>query len=305
MSTPAPVEARDQKDSKEKGLNLEIKSTLNELGKVLIANGVNPQEVSNAIKNPSQPIPAEWWLIIMKFATMGVGLSIDVAALTVFMKSFSNTKEKLAWLTAVPAMHFILPELSGQASNAIFNPSSLSFIAVASFFILIKKMHSEEKEEGVEEKKEVAGVGGKIMKGIEKVFGGTVVAAGAVSMDALAAGPVITQQSETLGANPEIANGISSAAVLVCTLIAIGLQKHKDKLLQLISEDKAETYGKGLATGAFAWFLLDCLYSGLDSAFGIGLTPAQVNSITAGLAAISPVASVMFSQKQAMLESTK
>lgn len=252
---------------------------------ILLKAGIDPALIAEAKNNPNKPIPRDWWVIIMKFLTMGAGLSIDVAILTVLMERLKTPADKAKWAIAVPGMHWLLPEATGHTASAFLNGWPLSFTATACFVALLYKMHGE----GEEEK-----------KALTATLLGTAAYAGSVSIDAAAAGPGIAQQAAELGITQEIANSIQAfGGVLACTAVAIGLQKYKDRLLEIIDQEKAETYGKALATGAFSLFLFDCLADGLKNLFGANIPPDVQNAAVAGLAAITPVLSYQYLTKEA------
>lgn len=263
----------------------EFQKANNDIERALIDAGIDPALVAEARNNPDRPIPPDWWVIILKFLNLGVGLSIDVAVLTILMQRLKTPGEKLRWGAAVPAMHWVLPELSGRFLGTALTGWPLSFAAVGCFVWLLRSMHSEGEEK-------------ELKSGFAGSWKTVAPAAASVSMDALAAGPGIVQQAAELGITPETANALQAfGGVLACTAVAIGLQKHKDKLLEMVSEDKAEIYGKALATGAFSVFLVDCLMDGLKKLFGADIPPDVQNAAVAGLSAIAPVLSYQISTR--------
>lgn len=266
----------------------EMDDAFKKIEDILIQGGVDPVLIEEARSNPDRPIRADWWAIILKFLTIGVGLSIDVAILTVLMKRMETPADKMKWGISVPAMHWILPEVTGHGAAAIFSGAPLSFTAAACFVVLLYKMHADASEAAIS----------TTQNAVTRTLLGTAIYAGSVSMDALAAGPGIAQQAAELGTTPEIANGIQAfGGVLTCTALAIGLQKKKDRLLELIDEERAEILGKALAAGAFSYFLLDCLMDGLNSLCGGNIPPDIQKAAILGLTAIAPVVSLQYSTR--------
>ncbi|PIR54623.1 hypothetical protein COU74_05025 [Candidatus Peregrinibacteria bacterium CG10_big_fil_rev_8_21_14_0_10_36_19] len=293
---PPIVDTNEAVDGSPDGINNpKIKESMMILADVLVKNGIDPQEVHEALNNPNDPLPEKWITIIMEFLVLGVGLSIDVGILTVLMETLKTSREKIQWALAVPAMHFIFPEITGRGASGVLANSALSFAAVACFALLIKEMHGEEAEESEEDGSPENNAMQKVQLAVKALIGGAAFKAGSVSMDALAAGPMVAERASDLGISMETANGISTGAVLACTLIAIGLQKYKDSILRHFDEDHVEMYGKALATGAFSWFLFKAFSDGIAMHMEHGLTPEQVNAAVAGFASIAPVLSVMHS----------
>lgn len=308
--TPKQAAAESSKEyskladlAESKNQNLEIASAEKTIFTALESAGIPKEEILEAQSNPEKPISQDWWKIIVTFLALGGGLAIDAALLTVLMERLKTNGEKMKWLGAIGGLHVALPQISGVGLNMILSPGTLNFTAAALFVALIHKMHQEKKEEipesTTQEPQEIQTTTfGRIKNAITSSFSGHIGLATAVSIDSAASGPTVVQLSDNLNTTPMTGNLIIGGTVLTATAIAIGLQKHKDKFLSLISEDQADAYGKGLAVGVFSAFLLKCFSEGMNSSWGTNLTPTEINTAIGGLSIFSGYLSVTYSTRQ-------